>query len=162
MTRPVRLLIPCLWLAACQSMPLQQEGWADFLGRVDRMDAAQLDLARQTAIGDYALHPTDANRLRLAYLLSRPEATPDRLAQSEEILGGIANGSELAPMRDLLRGEIRKSLEVQVTEQRALELDAQLAGLKRRVSELQTQLDALKKIEQEMADSQHSAEDMRP
>lgn len=162
MTTPVRLLIPCLWLAACQSMPPQPEGWADFLGRVDRMDAAQLDLARQSAIGDYALHPTDANRLRLAYLLSRPEATPDRLAQSEEMLGGIPAGSELAPMRDLLRGEIRKSLEIQEAELRAQELEAQLADQKRRVSELQTQLDALKEIEQEMADSQHSAEDMHP
>ena len=161
MTRPVRLLIPCLWLAACQSVPPQPEGWADFLGRVDRMDASQLDLARQTAIGDYALHPTDANRLRAAYLLSRPEASTDRLAQSQEMLGGIADGSDLAPMRDLLRGEIRKSLEVQVTVQRAQELEAQLAELKRRVSELQTQLDALKNIEQEMADSQHSAEDIR-
>ena len=63
--------------------------------------------------------------------------------------------------RDLLRGEIRKSLEVQVTEWRAQELEVQLADLRRRVSELQTQLDALKQIEQDMADSQHSAEDIR-
>ena len=132
------MLIPCVWLAACQATPPEAPDWAGFLDQVDRMDAQQLQLARAAAMRQYSAQPTDANRLRAGYLLSRPEASQEQLAQSRELLAEIAADGELAPMRGLLDAEIRRAME------------------------LQAQLNALKAIEEEMVESQQQADEMDP
>ena len=169
MMQAARLLIPCLWLAACQSAPPETPDWAGFLDLVERMDDQQLRLARESALRQYRVHPTDANRLRAGYALSRPIASLEQLAQSRELLAEIPAGSELAPMRDLLDAEIRQSMALQEAEVRALELQAQLENLQARLEELQarlgelqTQLNSLKAIEKEMIESQEQADEMHP
>ncbi|MCU0988123.1 MAG: hypothetical protein MUE63_00655 [Xanthomonadales bacterium] len=161
MMKPARLLIPCLWLAACQTAPPETPDWAGFLGQVDRMDAQQLQMARETAMRQYVVQPTDVNRLRAAYAVSRPGASLEQLAQSRDLLAEIAAASDLAPMRDLLDAEIRQSMAVQEAQGRVLELQAQRDDLQARLGELQTQLDALKSIEKEMVESQQQADEMR-
>lgn len=162
MLQLARPLILCLWLAACQSTPPATQDWADFLGRIDRMDAQQLQLARDALVRQFELQPTDANRLRAGYALSRPGASPEQLAQSREILTNIPPGSDLAPMRDVLDREIEKSIEMQDTESRVLELQEQLSTLQAKLGELQSQLDALKSIEEEMVESRQQADEMHP
>jgi hypothetical protein len=169
MKRLARQLIPCLWLAACQSTPPESQNWTEFLGQVGQMDAQQLQLAREAALRQYSIEATDANRLRAGYVLSRPDASLEQLAQSREILAGISAGSDLAAMRDLLDAEIRQSIHLREAELRALELQAQLEAvqarleaLQARFGELQKQLNALKSIEKEMIESQQQADEMRP
>jgi hypothetical protein len=162
MKKLARLLIPCLWLAACQATPPEAPDWAGFLDWVDRMDAQQLQLARAAAMQQYSAQPTDANRLRAGYLLSRPEASREQLAQSRELLAGIAADGELAPMRGLLDAEIRRAMELQAAQSRVLELRAQLGDRQARLDELQAQLNALKAIEEEMVESQQQADEMDP
>jgi chromosome segregation ATPase len=169
MMQAARLLIPCLWLAACQSTPPKTPDWAGFLDLVERMDEQQLRLARESALRQYSVHPTDANRLRAGYALSRPVASLEQLAQGREILAEISVGSDLAAMRDLLDAEIRQSMALQEAELRTLELQAQLenlqarlADLQARLGELQTQLNALKAIEKEMTESQQQADEEHP
>lgn len=169
MLQLARLLIPCLWLAACQSMPPAKQDWADFLNRIDRMDMQQLQLARDALMSQYEVQPTDSNRLRAGYALSRPGSSPEQLARGRAILGEIPSSSELAPMRDLLEREIVMSIEVQGAESRVLELQAQLSEqqaqlgeLRARLGELQAQLDALKSIEEEMVESQQQADEIHP
>ncbi|MDT8321499.1 MAG: hypothetical protein RQ826_13320 [Xanthomonadales bacterium] len=162
MLQLARLLILCPWLAACQSTPPAAPDWADFLGRIDRMDAQQLQLAREALMSQYEVHPTDSNLLRAGYALSRPGASSEQLAQSREILAEIPPGSEVAPMRDLLDRAIGKSIELQGAELRVLELQAQLSELEAKLGELQSQLDALKSIEEEMVESQQQADELQP
>lgn len=162
MLQLARLLIVCLWLAACQSTPPATQDWADFLGRIDRMDAQQLQLAGDALMSQYEVHPTDSNRLRAGYALSRPGASPEQLTQSREMLAEIPPGSDLAPMRDLLDREIDTSIEMQGAESRVLELQAQLSALQAKLGELQSQLDTLKSIEEEMVESLQQADEMQP
>jgi uncharacterized coiled-coil DUF342 family protein len=115
----------------------------------------------------YEMQPTDSNRLRAGYALSRPGASPVQLARGREILAEIPPGSDLAPMRELLDREIEKSIEVQGAESRVLELQAQLSELRAQLGELQGQLDelqgqldALKSIEEEMVESQQQADEI--
>ena len=156
------LLICCLWLAACQSTPPPTQDWADFLGRIDRMDAQQLQLARDALTHQYEIQPTDSNCLRAGYALSRPGASLEQLARGREILAEIPPGSDLAPMRELLDREIERSIEVQGAESQVLELQAQLSGLRTQLGELQAQLDALKSIEEDMVESQQQADEIQP
>lgn len=161
MPKWTRLLIPCLWLAACQSTPPARQDWADFLDRIDGMDAQQLQLARDALVNQFELQPTDSNRLRVGYALSRPGAPSEQLARSRAILAEIPPGSDLAPMRDVLDREIAKSIEVQEAESRVLELQAQLGDLRAQLGELQAQMDALKSIEEEMVESQQQADEIQ-
>lgn len=161
MTKTAWLLVPCLWLAACQSAPPETPDWAGYLDQVDRMDAQQLRSAREAAMQQYLVRPTDVNRLRAAYAMSRPDASLEQLAQSRDLLAEIAAAGDLAPMRDLLDAEIRQSMAVQEAQFRILELQAQLEDLQARLGELQTQLDALKSIEEEMVENQQQADEMR-
>jgi hypothetical protein len=162
MARAARLLIPCLWLAACQSTPPETQDWAEFLGQVERMDVQQLQFAREAAMSQYIVQATDSSRLRVAYVLSRPKASLEQLARSREILAEISAGSDLAAMRDLLDAEIQQSMEVQEAELRTLELQARLEDLQAELGELQTQLDALKAIEEEMVESQEQTDELQP
>jgi hypothetical protein len=160
MLKLARLLTPCLWLAACQSTPPATPDWAEFLARIDRMDAQQVQLARDALMSQYWVHPADTNRLRVGYALSRPGAFPEQLAQSRKILAEIRADSELAPMRDILDREIEKSIELQGAESRVLELQAQLSELRAQLGELQAQLAALKSIEEAMVESQQQADEI--
>jgi hypothetical protein len=160
MMKSVRRLFPCLWLAACQSAPPEAEAWTAFLSRVDRMDAPQLQLAREATMEQYTDQPNDTNRMRAAYLLSRPEASLNQLEQSRAILAGISAGSDLAPLRALMDGEIRRSVEARKAELGALQLQLRLIELQGELGQLQKQLNALKEIEQEMGKSQQTTDEM--
>jgi hypothetical protein len=162
MMKSVRLLFPCLWLAACQSVPPEEEAWTAFLTRADRMDAPQLQLAREAAMKQYTDLPNDSNRLRAAYLLSRPEASLQQLQQSREILAGISAGSDLAALGALMDEEIQRTVEAQKSELGTLQLQLRLIELHGQLGELQKQLNALKEIEQEMGKSQQEADEVHP
>lgn len=166
MTKMARLLIPCLFIAACQGMPPQTQTqtwtWTEFLDEVGSMDAQQLALARESAVQQNLAQPSDSNRLKAGYVLSRVPASPQQLKESAAILTQIPASSELAPMRDLLMGEISRYMEVQDAESRTLQLRAEVEEVQAQLGVLQEQLAALKKIEAEMVESQEETDEMEP
>ena len=141
-------------------LPRQTEALGKYIGEVGRMSPEQLLVARESAMRQHANEPSDATRLRAGYALSRAPATAQQLARSRELLAGISPDSELAPMRDLLDGEILKFIEVQEAEAQTRELRAEFDDLQVRFAMLQEQLDALKKIETEIVESQEETEEM--
>lgn len=130
------------------------------MDEVGHMDAQQLLLARESAMRQYATQPDDTNRLKAAYVLSRTPASPRQLEECKAILAEISASSELAPMRDLLDGEVNKFMEVQAVEARTLELREEFDALQAELVVLREQLDALKKIETEMVESQEETDEM--
>lgn len=133
-------LLICVLLAGCLGSPSRTALWPDFAGQLDPNDPAGIQAARESAIRQYEENPDDEARLRLAYLLSRPDPSMQQLAQGREVLAEIEADSENAPLRDMLDREL------------ALLIDLQRA--QGRVLELQAQLEALKAIETEIAESQ--------
>lgn len=175
MMRRARLLVGCLCLAACQAAPPERPDWSEFAAWVDHMDPSQLQMARDEAIQRYTVEPSDANRLRAGYVLSRAEASLAQLEQSRDILAQISADSELAPLRDLLNTEIRLMRALRLAELRDLEqsvrekelrdraeaLEARNAALQSEINDLRTRLDALKAIEEDVAENQKQADEMR-
>lgn len=104
--------------------------WVAFVDRVDRLDAAGLvDEYTITTerLGDL---PRDADRLRLSYLLSRPELPMRDVARSETLLAQISSESDYAPYRDLMIRELAMANELRAAQKSAQELRTQLEALK--------------------------------
>jgi hypothetical protein len=133
-------LLMCLLLAGCLGSPSRTALWPDFAAQLDLDNPAGIQAARESAIQQYEDSPDDEARLRLAYLLSRPDTSMQQLTRGREVLAEIEVDSENAPLRDMLDREL------------ALLMDLQSA--QGRVLELQAQLEALKAIETEIAESQ--------
>jgi peptidoglycan hydrolase CwlO-like protein len=181
MMKSVQLLFSFMLLAASQVAAVELQPQTDqqalpadlpvasFLDQFEHLDPQQLLFVRESLLQQYQSQPDDWHRWQAAYALSRTPATPQQLTQSREILAEISAGHDLAPLRDLLDGEIRKSMQVQQTEssQRDLQsqndqLQSQLSALNRQLDELQQQMDAVKEIEEEMVETQQLADEMPP
>ena len=165
MIKSIRILIPCLILAGCQTQPFRQQdalsAWADYAGSIDAMDTAALASASEAALESYRANPSNQNRLRAAYALSRPGAGVAQLARSREILSGIPEDSELAPLRDLLDTSIRASQAAAVAKARERKLAAERDRLQAELAEVHEQLEALKNIEQDIVESQQKSDDLQ-
>lgn len=165
MIKPIRILIPCLILAGCQTLPLAQpdplSGWAGYARSIDAMDAAALASASDAALESYQANPSDQNRLRAAYVLSRQDAGVAQLARSREILAGIPADSELAPLRDLLDRSIQYAQAVAVVKARERKLAAERDRLQAELAEVREQLEAMKNIEQDIVESQQKSDDLQ-
>lgn len=129
--------------------------WVVYRHRADGLDAADFPARLEEAERQYGLRPDDVNRMRLAYLLSRPDPTLQQLKRAREVLSGISNSSELAPFRDPLDREIGLLMQLKQDKGRMDELQAQLDAL-------EAQLAALKAIEEEMVENRENMEEDQP
>jgi hypothetical protein len=123
-------LLICVLLAGCLSSPSRTALRPDFAGQIDADDPAGFQAAREAAIQQYEESPDDEARLRLAYLLSRPDPSMQQLTRGREVLAEIEADSENAPLRDMLDRELALLMELQRAQGRVLELQAQLEALK--------------------------------
>ena len=187
MTRIPKIFICCLslglFLAGWQTTLAQDKSWVTYLDEVARMQPEEMLAARAAAVQAYSEEPTDVNRLKAGYALSRTPASMEQLARGRYILAEISNNSVLAPMRDLLVGEISRYLELQGVELSVRRLRAENDALQSRLSQMQKQLDEqnlqlaaqqqqlekqkkqlamLKRIEGEMVESQEESDEMDP
>lgn len=141
-----RLLLVCLCVAGCKTVPTPPtQGLIEFTRHYDSLKDADARAERKAESQRYASNPDDETRWRLAYAMSRPEASLQQLAKSRVILAEIPAQSDVAPLRDLLDREIQLLIELQKSKAQALELQAQL--------------DALKDIEAEMAEHRQNLDD---
>lgn len=177
MKRQARMLAAVICLAGCQVTPVPSghDDWAAWFARVDAMDAAHLETAQAEAQRQNTIDPTDRNRLRAGYALSRPGASLAQLEQAREVIAQIPAESELAAYRELLDEEVRLRMELRRTQlrltgqqleaeqlkSRTSELQRRIEGLLSQVRDLQTQLDALKAIEENMVESQQQSDEMQ-
>ena len=187
MTRIAKIFISCLslgvFLAGWQPASAQDKSWVTYLDEVARMQPEEMLAARAAAVQAYTEEPTDVNRLKAGYALSRTPASIEQLARGRYILAEISDNSVLAPMRDLLVGEISRYLELQGVELSVRRLHAENDALQSKLSQMQKQLDernlqleaqqeqldkqekqlaTLKKIEGDMVESQEEADEMDP
>jgi hypothetical protein len=144
------LLALMLLLAGCTTLDWttqpRPEEWVAFMARVNALDAAALDAEYRKTQAELGVAAEADDRLRLAYLLSRPALTARDPAESRKLLSGIPSESAYAPIRDLMMHEL-----------------AQLEALDRarlRVRELESQLDALKSIDAELTEEQAELEEL--
>jgi hypothetical protein len=172
---PAVVLAVVLCLAGCQAAPPKQPDWADWIARVDAMDAATLGAAQDEALHEFTSDPVDRNRLRAGYALSRPGASLAQLEQAREITAPIPADSDLAAYRELLDHEIRlrmelrrtqlrlteEQLEVERLQARTGELERRIEGLLNQVRNLQTQLETLKAIEEDMVETQQRSDEVQ-
>ena len=165
MIKPIRILMPCLILAGCQTLPFGQPAalpsWAEYARSIDAMDSAARASAADAAMESYRANPSDQNRLRAAYVLSRKGAKAAQLARSREILAEIPADSELSPLRDLLDTSISESQAAAAAGARERKLAADRDRLQAELTEVREQLEALKNIEQDIVKSQQKADDLR-
>jgi hypothetical protein len=145
MTKPRLTLLLCALLAGCVGSSLRPAPWPDYAGQLDLANPAAVQAARESAQQQYAASPDDETRLRLAYLLSRPDPSMQQLLRGREVLAEIEADSDHAPLRDMLDREL------------ALLMDLQRA--RGRVLELQAQLEALKAIETEITERQQDRQE---
>lgn len=175
MRRPACLLAAGLCLAGCQTPPPENADWSEWRARVDRMDQAALQSEQEAALRQYDSDAGNRSRLRAGYALSRPEASLAQLEQSRALLEQIPADSELAPLRDLLDKEIALRMQLQRTQLRMRDLqleverlrsvkgefEADMERLLTQIRSLQTQLAALKSIEEEMVESQQQTDEIQ-
>jgi hypothetical protein len=119
--------------------------WVAYTHQIAGMDTAGVLAERESVSRRYASLPDDEIRMRLAYVLSRPDASMQLLTRSREILAEVSAASEMAPLRDLLDREISLLIELQRAQGRTLELQAQLEALKVIEAEMLESREALDK-----------------
>jgi len=160
-------LLLCVLLTGCQTMtpappPVPAAvKWTAYVTELEQMEPGQLQEARKLAMDDYLANPDDWNRMRAGYALSRAGASREQLSRSREILAEIADNSELAPMRDLLRKEVQRAQELRVSQARSQEFQNKLRELETELKELRLKLEALMEIERKMAESQENSDDLQ-
>ena len=160
-----RLLLLASLLAGCQTMrsalvPLRVK-WSDYVNAVEQMPPGQLQEARTAELERCLAEPDDWNRMRAAYVLSRPGASGEQLSRSRELLAEVSGDSELSPMRNLLDEEVQRTQELRVAQARSGEFQDRVRKLETELKELRLKMDALMKIEQKMVESQEQSDDFR-
>jgi len=165
-----------LLVAGCVQWPPSSHQSTMVLTEIDDLGPDGLMQERDAALALYQQHPDDETRLRLAYVLSRPNPSTQDLEASRRLLDEIGPDSDYVALRDALRREIALLNELEVARQRAdaqqAQLDAietdlvksqalsaelstnrrELRRLHKQLEELQGRLDALKAIEADLAD----------
>lgn len=161
-----------MWLlTGCASTPLPNQArspetvsiltsWSSFVRYTTSLQRSDLEFERDLAVERYRAQPTDENRLRLAYLLSRPRLTAPELNRSQALLAEIDASSELAALRDLLDKEIALLSELDGRQQQIDKLQVRVQALNTQIQALQTQLDTLKTIETDINETQKELEEL--
>jgi hypothetical protein len=122
--------------------------WVAFVDHVDGLDETGLVEEYATTLARYQQAPDDAERMRLSYLLSRPQLPMRDIGASQVLLTQISADSPYAPLRDLLAQET------------ALQIDLQAA--REQAHQLRTQLEALKGIDTDLTRGQEEIEELSP
>jgi len=169
------LLLALILLAGCAHWQSRSEQPTVVLMEIDDLGPEGLVQERDAAVALYQQAPSDETRLRLAYVLSRPNPSTQDLETSRKLLDEIGPDSDNVALRDALRREIALLNELELARRRAdaqqdrldaieadlvrnQELSTELAANRRelkrlhgRLEELQEQLEALKAIEADLA-----------
>lgn len=135
----VRILVGLvLCMSSCQVLPPRTADWSEYTRAFDSLDSVRaMDEMRAQALETYEEQPDDPARLKLAYVLSRPNAPLPLLERSRGILAEIPPDSPYAAMRDLLDGELRALVELRRTQGYTMELEERLEALKAIEEDLQ-------------------------
>lgn len=120
--------------------------WLTFASAANLLSPAELSRQRRRLSERFDQAPTADNRLRLAYLLSRPAPGGQNLVRSRELLAAIPPEHRYASLRDLVLRE--------------LELAEDLRGARNKVRAQQAQLEALKEIETDLTENQKQLEQL--
>jgi uncharacterized coiled-coil protein SlyX len=123
-----------LLVAGCAHWPPSNQP-AVGLTEIDDLDSNGLIQERDAALTRYRQQPDDETRLRLAYVLSRPDPSTQDLEASRRLLDEIGSDSDYAALRDALRREIALLNELENARRRA---DVQQARLDAIESDLVT------------------------
>lgn len=122
------------------------QAWLGFAAGANALTPAELATRRRSA-GERFRHTANADdRLRFAYLLSRPAPTGQNLDRSRELLLALPAQHRYAPLRDLILRE--------------LDLTVNLSSARNKVRAQQAQLEALKAIEADLTENQKELEQL--
>lgn len=155
------LIVLFLLLAGCAvtEPPPADVPRASFVEGIDQLAPEEFLAARNEALERYARDPSDANRLRLSYILSRPNSPTQDLVTSRALLEEISAQSEVALLRDSMQREIELLAELKKARQDVAEQQARLEAVQqdlekseRLKSELQSTRNRLDALQGEFAD----------
>jgi len=157
MPRVSTILLAALSLAGCAALTgpapaptdcgcATVEAWVAYVKHVDGLDEAGLTQEYALTLERYRAEPDDATRLRLSYLLSRPQLPERNVTMSQVLLSQVPADSAYAPLRALLAQET------------ALMID--LEGARQQAQQLRAQLEALKGIDTDMSRGQDEIEEL--
>lgn len=161
-----------VWLlTGCASTPLPDPArsvdtvpiltrWSSFVRYIQSLQPSDLEFERDLAIERYQTLPNDLNRLRLAYLLSRPRLPEPEPSRSQALLAEIDTSSELAALRDLVGKELALLSELDAHRQQVDKLKGRVQALNSQVQGLQAQLNTLRTIETDINDTQRELEEL--
>ena len=145
------ILLLCLAASGCVTtngwVTRPQLGdWLEFMEQVNGLDAQALEQEYAVALEGLGAGTEAADRLRLAYLLSRPGLASQDIHRAQLLLTEIPAESAYAPIRDLMARELAQLV--------------QLQAARERVQELETQLENLKSIDTELTEVQAEMEEL--
>ncbi|MGH8222985.1 MAG: hypothetical protein ACREQZ_08425 [Woeseiaceae bacterium] len=163
-----------LLLGACVSAPGNIADWNPYVGGIDALSDREFAAVLDEAKEKYLAGPNDEIRVRLGYLLSRPDRPAQDIGESRRVLAEIDPDSAYAPLRDLLQREVELlselgsagretsnlSAQVAMLEADIAEQHTRLVALQSRIAELQTQLEALKSIETKITEDQKAIDEL--
>ena len=136
-----------LLLCACASPPVSPVvEWVSFAAEIDRLAPPGLAIRHKSLQDIHSAQPDDDNRMRLAYVLSRPNAATQDLTKSSALLADIDAGSAYAPLRDMLKREIALTTELRL--------------VRRKLDELKSQLEMLKTIDGDLTESRKAVDEV--
>jgi hypothetical protein len=135
----------CAAIASWTATP-RLDDWLTFVNHVNGLDTAELIDEYSVARNRLRGQRRDVDRLRLSYLLSRPNLPMQDISKSQILLAEIGSDSSYAPYRDLVAREL------------VLLIDLQAA--QRSAQELQTQLETLKGIDTDLTQGQAEIEEL--
>lgn len=133
-----------LLLPGCNTLPFRQDGWGQYMARVDRMNPDQLQMERAALLHKYQSRPDDQVRLRLSYVLSRDEPSLPRLKRARRILAEVDTHGDSATIRNLLDRQLALSMSLQKAQGQILQLKTQLEKLKKIETDLSRPADGEK------------------
>lgn len=107
-----------LVVAGCAHWPPSNQP-AIVLTEIDDLGPDGLVQERDAALVRYRQQPDDETRLRLAYVLSRPNPSTQDLEASRRLLDEIGPDSDYVALRDALRREIALLNELETARRRA-------------------------------------------
>lgn len=104
--------------------------WVAYMDHVDTLDETGLMEEYALTLERYRVQPDDADRLRLSYLLSRPQLPERDVGMSQVLLTQIPADSAYAPLRTLMAQETALMIDLEAARQQSQQLRAQLEALK--------------------------------
>lgn len=127
--------------------------WGQFVEEIARLEPPSYVSFRDQLLLSYKNSPDDEIRLRLGYLLSRPNTDIQNLPKSVELLAEIERNSSYLWLRTSLLNEINLMRELRAA-------NAELNSADESIDELQTQLKMLKTIDGDLTESQREIDEI--